>query len=1020
MTTEPTDDRRPQQSPEEVFDDFVRRRECGESISLDEFCAAHPHLENALRGLASLRERPPETSDISEAELEISGALPALDLDLTCGERVGDYEIGAVLGRGGFGVVYRAHDRQLGRDVAFKVLKAGMDSAEILTRFEVERQTLALMNHVAIAKVYGAGATVRGRSYFVMEHVDGVPITTYATSHRLALRPMLQLFLQVVDGVQHAHQRGVLHRDLKPSNILVTESDEGLAQPKVIDFGLAKAFGTDLAHSMLRTEDGVIVGTPEYMSPEQATLTGHDVDVRTDVYSLGALLYELLTGVLPIPSETLRSAPPYRIPELIATLEPRRPSAVLGSAPDRGVVDALERRDRVREELDWIVMRAVEKDRAQRYDSAAALSDDLRRFLAEEPVLARPPSAFYKVRKFVRRRRRLVAAAAGIVVLLCSFVAFSWWQERARFHGLLRDGEKQLARYRALTMAYGTARSNWRAKQHRIEVVDKERWAPLWDRQDELAAWRAVEKIGVDLALTYEQVASPFYGALRLAPKGLDVDAEISETLSTFARVMEARLQREMPNLFRHPALAPSDFGPRAVTITASAPGFDVFCFRYEEHDGVLFPFPMDLATGKVVLETPVFVERVWPELASKEFPPPFQAGDRILEVAAKSIESWQELARSLRDVAVDRSVLVTFSRGSTKKNERWVPFARDSLLERRRRELVAQQKTVPAGPDPGRMTNSFLQSGVTFQAYPLQYRSENYLGTTEQALETSLDGGSYLLVFRRAERVIRLPLDVSPATGRLSVAVEIPEPSVLPHGFVYIPSGSITPGSDPIAYAPLESEATEVAGYWIARHELSLDEWQEFLNDVEVSERGPIPENGLWNKVRLFPSGSWSKRAGKWTFRKDHLGQWPAFGISYRAAILYTQWRTERDPIWRYRLPTAHEWERAARGADGRLFAWGDYFVWSSSLSGYGLIGRPQTVGTHPYDESPFGLRDVTGSVCEHTEDWSMPGTDFVAYRGGSFRIKDAFYFRLAGRNAQPASLVENSLGLRLVAEAK
>ncbi len=338
---------------------------------------------------------------------------------------VGPYRLLQRLGEGGMGEVWLAEQTEpVRRTVAIKFIKAGMDSKPVIARFEAERQALAMMDHPVVARVFDAGVTPAGAPYFVMEYVRGVPITVYCDHHRLGPRARLELFRQVCEGVQHAHQKAIVHRDLKPSNILVTEHD-GKPLPKIIDFGLAKAMAQKLTDKTLFTELGVLIGTPEYMSPEQANLTGEDVDTRTDVYSLGVILYQLLVGALPFDSQALRSAGFDGVRRIIREEEPKRPSTRVGTLGERASDSAHARgleprhlRRQLEGDLDWITLKALEKDRARRYDSPAELARDIDRYLADEPVLAGPPSASYRARKFVRRHRGAVLAAGLVAVAL--------------------------------------------------------------------------------------------------------------------------------------------------------------------------------------------------------------------------------------------------------------------------------------------------------------------------------------------------------------------------------------------------------------------------------------------------------------------------------------------------------------------------------------------------------------------------------------------------------------------------
>lgn len=336
------------------------------------------------------------------------------------------------------GEVWRAEQvHPFRRTVALKVIKAGMDTRSLVARFESERQALALMDHPNIAKVFDASATPSGRPFFVMEYVPGVAITAFCDQRRLSVRARLQLFIQVCEGVQHAHQKGIIHRDLKPSNVLVEEVDDRPV-PKVIDFGLAKAMGQRLTELTMFTEVGGMVGTPAYMSPEQALPGEAGLDTRTDVYSLGVILYELLVGALPIefnvPVETRTAS----IAQTIQEREPIRPSskvrglgAMVGDAAQKRQEDPESLGRKLRDELDWITMKALEKDRSRRYASCSELAADVRRYLENQPVLAGPPSTVYRATKFVRRHRFGASVAAGGVVLLLAFaVAMAIQAER--------------------------------------------------------------------------------------------------------------------------------------------------------------------------------------------------------------------------------------------------------------------------------------------------------------------------------------------------------------------------------------------------------------------------------------------------------------------------------------------------------------------------------------------------------------------------------------------------------------
>lgn len=416
---------------------------------LDSVCPADSSLRARIEGLLKIHEQERTEGGPKQVDATVDGQ----QISLITGQQIGPYKLLEKIGEGGFGVVYMAEQLSpVRRRVALKVIKAGMDTKEVIARFEAERQALALMDHPNIAKVLDAGATEQQRPYFVMELVNGVPITDFCNEAKLQPRDRLDIFVTVCKAVQHAHQKGVIHRDLKPSNVLVTLHGEEPV-PVVIDFGVAKATSQPLTEKTLFTRYGQMVGTPQYMSPEQSGVSGLDVDTRSDVYSLGVLLYELITGTTPLEAQRLRSAAYAEIAKLIQEEEPPKLSTRLSSLSDRMPIICKERGtdqkkllQSVRGDLDWIAMKAIEKDRSRRYETASALGEDIARFLSNEPVVAGPPSTWYRYQKLFQRNRRLLTTAAlFLVAVLLGLVGTSvGWRQASVARGVADERYEQV------------------------------------------------------------------------------------------------------------------------------------------------------------------------------------------------------------------------------------------------------------------------------------------------------------------------------------------------------------------------------------------------------------------------------------------------------------------------------------------------------------------------------------------------------------------------------------------------
>ena len=439
---------------------------------LDSACGDDTNLRAAVEALLAAHNRPANPLDASPVALasEESGADKNLEAtvigddddqnDDQIEEWIGDYRLMEQIGEGGFGLVYVAQQsKPVKRKVALKIIKPGTGSKEILARFAAERQAVAMMDHPNIAQVFDAGVTDDERPYFVMELVRGEPVTDFCDRHQLSLDSRLKIFQDVCAATHHAHQKGVIHRDLKPANVMVTLHDDK-SVVKVIDFGVAKAMGDNLADETIYTRFYSMIGTPLYMSPEQAAMSGLDVDTRSDIYSLGVLLYQLLTGTTPFDRERMDSADYDEMRRIIREEEPPRPSTRLTTlqnsqlatlaptaTPSGAQLEIRFAHESIPVDLDWIVMKALEKDRTRRYESAAAMSADVRRFLNDEPIEARPPTRAYRLAKFANRNRVALLTGSLILSALVLGTAVSVYQASQAIHA---RNEKDAALQEAL------------------------------------------------------------------------------------------------------------------------------------------------------------------------------------------------------------------------------------------------------------------------------------------------------------------------------------------------------------------------------------------------------------------------------------------------------------------------------------------------------------------------------------------------------------------------------------------
>lgn len=1039
---------------------YFEDQESGTIEPLDRYQALFPGYESLIAQEYERLKTPREAPNTNSLE-DSTATGNVSDLPR---EVIGPYKLASVLGKGGMGIVYLAEQTEpIQRRVALKLIKIGMDTSEVLARFQTERQALALMNHRNIAKVFDAGTTPKGRPYFVMEYVSGIPINEYCDNHKLDTQERLNLLVQICDGIQHAHQKGIIHRDLKPSNVLVTIED-GQPIPKIIDFGVAKSVNQRLSSGTLFTEQGQILGTPEYMSPEQAEMSALDLDTRTDIYSLGVLLYELLVGALPLDSATLRKAGYAALQRHIVETEPPKPSTKLRSLGDNSTVTARKRGTNLRTllrdlegDLDWITMKAMEKLPSRRYDSASELAADIQRHLSHEPVLAGPPGIVYRAKKFLRKRRLSIAACLTLIVIALSTYFITETKHRAErkaasqrsFHEALESRQV----FHNLQGRLDTLELDWQSAREKYPY-----FLPVWESDELLAVRDRKEKTRTELYDAFNRTTLLLHRAVEEVPTGSDTLSYRRTLEDLYWELYQEALRAgglNIPPTFFKGLMDTVGLGTYEelmgrVHVRSRPHGASVYCFRYESHDGHLFPIPFDPNAGRNDLakgrlgEPFLEIEKVWLEGFH-----PFQVGDRWLEVNGVTVSGRGDLTAALEDVDWEEQVNVRIRRGEKERKESWAPF-QSTLIAASETEYTHSVHGKNPTRQPikaGTVLDIRYQFGFQFKGYPLEFHPESRLGTTrpDGDLEVALPPGSYLLVFRLDNHVdVRYPIAVPRPNEDIDVLLLRPEH--IPAGFVYVPAGSFNYGGDSHeAVDSLIPGRRHLKGFLMARHEVSAREYLEFLNDPEITAsidtNGDCSPRARWEHVPSL--GKYSEipeskrrvaviprsRSGRFKLLRDKDRTWksprpdhPIYNVTVFAALEYVHWlRSQKAEKWRFRLPSDFEWEKAARGDDRRTHVWGNDAFPSQCNTKIGcLLDRAVLAPTEsfPLDESVYGIRGLAGSVFEATSDTTSPDGEYISRRGGHWLADDGFEFRIATRSGRPPAGRGDDMGIRVVTD--
>ncbi len=982
--------------------------------------------------------------------------------------RFGDFEILEELGRGGMAVVYRARQASLDRVVALKVLPPSLRRDPVsLARFRQEVRALARFDHPNVVKIFSSGEA-EGTCYYAMEYIDGASLASVAKelqtyharsgevlkeSHfekavttigspiegdpgrglppspparrdpltRIREDRVINFRLAAVisgaaKGVQHIHEHGFIHRDLKPQNIMITRER---LEPVIMDLGLAKLLGSEASITRDRSS---VLGTLRYMAPEQLQRNFLTVDARADVYALGAVLYELVCYRPMLDGETEE-----RLTTQVILEEPPPPQKVNPRVPG---------------DLANIITRATQKNPRERYGTAGELAEDLDRFLHGEAPRAKAPTVRSQVRRYVHRHRMGLATIGLMIAIIAgSFTGGTWYLRVLRSRKLWTSGQGHWSAYQESKGRREKVRETW------LGLLEARRWQPPWESQEEIEAYRGYQEVEGQAEQSFNQAAMAYTSALEVAPPGSAEVRKVKRALEDlywegFRESQEEGHLGYGPEFFRRriESLGVGTYvgeleGRGRISLGSSPPGAEVFCFRYQDRDERLVPLPFDPVKGLkdpeagLIGKPRLLVEKVRDTRLS-----PFADGDVLLSAGGQEVFLEGDFARALQRLAVDEPVGLKALRGGKETGLSWVPFPK-SIYDGAGEPLRSGDRC--------KVVSVLDQFGFTFSAYPLDARSECRAGVTGEGSPVTVDlpRGSYLFLFRKAGYVdARYPVAIPSETK--AETVPLLEESAVPDGYVYIPAGPVAFGGDREAFQSLDRGVARVEGFLMKRLEVTIGEYLEFVNDPQVFPRiqddgkAPLVEDAK-RSIQLIPFHYRRRdllfkridpRDPKCPWECKETKEWPVLGIPMLAGREYARWLTAKRGGGRtYRLPTDLEWEWAARGADRRTFVWGNYPFWSftSSLKEKYLKGgsHPAEVGTHPADESVFGVRDLGGSLSEPTTDRVKPRTiygSFYTVRGGNWYTPDDYYFRVATRNGRLPDGGGMDEGIRLVAELK